>query len=77
MNSDVLALQQIAIAIKEFDTTPNPTRKQWIRDAAVTLATGYINGAAHRGSYIEEISTETLSSKSIKLAEEIWDKTRG
>lgn len=68
-NEIAKALSDVAQAIKNHDSTPNPTRKQFVREAALKLLT------AHVGSQ-KSISISNMDiDAAIKIGDTLWDKT--
>lgn len=66
------ALDKLANVIKDTDFTPSPTRKQFVREAAVKLAAASLSSSK---VHIVASINDGLATDAIKLAEQIWDRT--
>ena len=66
------ALNEIAKAIKNHDSTPTPTKNQWVREAAVRLACAAIQRTTETRTVL---NSADYASMSIEIAQEIWDRT--
>lgn len=65
-------LFEVAKAIKGHDSTPTPTRKQFVRETAAKLL------AAHVGSHASMIRQlgEIEVNVAVKMADLVWEKTQ-
>jgi len=79
------SLDRMTKVLADFDITPTPTRKQWVRDSAVQLAIGMMKlprpVVGNAGNY--EISPkadyptlDAITDDAVRMAEQIWIKTR-
>ena len=67
------ALEKLATAVGKLDATPSPSRKQFVREAAVKFAAAKLSSTT---DHMTTSMTDGLAVDAIKLAEQIWDKTQ-